>query len=141
MVGTLDSSIAKLRRATDHFAALCEVEIRRRGGYADTYPIRPERSRDGLEYTFYVGEVPSIEVDRVATLVGDCLFNLRASLDHIVYALVERRYRGRVPDRVAKRTMFPILDEVALRGRGFTPTSPHTERWVEIGDLSKSQRS
>ena len=56
----------------------------------DTYPVTAKAHRNGLEYRFCVGEIEPVDTVEMALVTGDCLFNLRAALDHIVYALHER---------------------------------------------------
>lgn len=103
----------------------------------DTYPTIPERHRDGLEYVFRVGEVPPFDPIPFALRAGDCLFNLRAALDHIVYALHARRYKGNVPADAERQSAFPILDRPRTDNRG-NPVP--TDKWNEIKRLSIKQR-
>lgn len=46
----------------------------------------------------------------VRTLIGDCLFNLRGCLDHLVYELAVAENHGDLTDDIARTTAFPILD-------------------------------
>lgn len=45
----------------------------------------------------------------VGLLIGDCVHNLRAALDHIVYALIKTN-PARPPNTPNRSTMFPIRD-------------------------------
>ena len=45
---------------------------------------------------------------------SEILFNARCSLDYLVYQLHVRRFRGRVPPKAARDSMFPIFDSKAL---------------------------
>jgi hypothetical protein len=46
--------------------------------------------------------------DKVAILIGDCLYNLRASLDHLVHALAWK-FRGSLSHAESRETAFPIF--------------------------------
>src|ERR1700681_4609128 len=129
MVATLDSAVIKLHRAHHHYVALRDEEIAVRSGSSLNYPLTSKSYRNGLEYRFYVGEIPPIDEERWATRIGDCLFNLRAALDHVVYALHVRHYRGKVPADAERAPQFPVLDIEGLRNRKGTRVSPKTERW------------
>lgn len=130
MAGSLLGARQKWNRARLQQEALANA------GHTRAYPLTAKAYRDGLEYRFYVGEIPSFDSVEVALATGDCLFNLRAALDHIVYALHLRRYRGRIPDDIEERPQFPILTEPPpARGR-----SCDTAKWRDIGKLSERQR-
>ena len=133
--------MAKLGRARKHYEVLRDMLTapgRRHGFYS--YPVTSQVHREGLEYRFYVGEVPSFEAqgERVALILGDFLFNLRATLDQIVYELHVRHFRGNVPDDVADKTQFPIFSTPRTDSKGRpTPTS----KWTSIRELSKRQQA
>jgi hypothetical protein len=130
VAGSLAGVEQKWQRARLHQEALAR-EIP-----GDTYPTTAERHRDGLEYVFRVREVPPFDPIPFALRAGDCLFNLRAALDHIVYALHVRRYRGNVPADAEKQSSFPILDKPRM-AKG-NPVS--TDKWNAIKRLSFKQR-
>jgi hypothetical protein len=139
--GNVTGPMAKLGRAREHYEALSDVLTapgRCHGFYS--YPVVPQVHREGLEYSFYVGEVPSFEAqgERVALILGDFLFNLRATLDQIVYELHVRHFRGNVPDDVAEQTQFPIFSAPRTDSKGRPiPTS----KWTSIRNLSKRQQA
>lgn len=56
---------------------------------------------DGLQHRYYAVH-PPMSFDHFSLLVGDCLHNLRSSLDHLAWQLV--RCDGATPSR---RTAFP----------------------------------
>ncbi len=106
MAGSLKGPLAKQARADRQFADLkCEIETI---WPADkTWPVCTKIYRGGLEYRFYLGEIP--EIDPEWTLaVGEILFDLRSALDHLVYQLHARRFCGNVPKDVEGTTQFPI---------------------------------
>jgi len=140
-VARLDSAVLKLHRAHHHYVVMRDEEIQRRRSYALTYPLTPKTYRDGLEYRFYIGEIPPIDEDRWSTAVGDCLFNLRAALDHIVYALHDLFYSGSVPADAERAAQFPVLNLRQLTSRGGTLGKPRTDTWNEINRLSEPQRA
>jgi hypothetical protein len=135
---------SKWGRAETHLKAL-RVEA---GGHVSgfhpdwfhRYPVTVEAHREGREYRFYV-EARPFDAEGCALIVGDFLFNLRSALDHIVYELHAKRFRGRpIPE---KRTAFPILDR---RPTGRQPSgkaggrSADPAKWREIRLLSEKQR-
>jgi hypothetical protein len=139
--GSVTGPTAKLGRAREHYETLSDmltVPGRRHGFYS--YRVTPQVHREGLEYRFHVGEVPSFEAkgERVALVLGDFLFNLRATLDQIVYELHVRHFRGAVPDAVADKTQFPIFSTPRRDSkRRPIPTS----KWPSIRNLSKRQQA
>jgi hypothetical protein len=101
------------------------------------YPAVPETHRNGLEYRFYV-EPEAIDTTPWTLLIGDCLFNLRAALDHTVYELHRRRFRDNIPKDAETDSSFPILTKRPTGGSG--GRSPDTAKWKEIKRLSIKQR-
>jgi hypothetical protein len=101
-----------------------------------TYRAIPEAHPNGLEYGFYVEPV-TLDTRDWALMAGDCLFNLRAALDHIVYELFVRKYQGRVPTRIAETSGFPILSHAPGTARG---RSRDSSKWHDIGGLAFKQR-
>lgn len=98
---SLDSAQLKLVRAEEHINAL-EREMRE---YLDTQPYefieKPDRDK----------RVPAVHVvvpppPQLRTIIGDCLYNLRASLDLTFWALASRT-GSKDPDR--DRVFFPIF--------------------------------
>lgn len=106
MKGSLEEPLAKLRRAKDHLVVLKGVLPN--PGVGIMRPVTFEAQADGREYRLHVGTLPPLDTDGIALLLGDFLFDLRASLDHLVYQLHVRRYRGNVPVAVARHSAFPL---------------------------------
>jgi hypothetical protein len=71
--------------------------------------VRTEEHRSGLEYRFYLRELPAIKPEWTL-IVGEIMFNLRSALDHLVYQLHVRRFDGDVPADIEKKSQFPIFD-------------------------------
>ncbi len=118
MAGSLEGPFAKLTRAE------CQIEILQQkiGDIwppRKAWPVQPKADRAGLEYRFYLGELPSIEPDW-ALIVGEIMFDLRSALDHLVFQLHVRRYAGRtIPAKVERSSQFPIFyspSDFAKRG-------------------------
>jgi hypothetical protein len=129
--GSLHDVVLKLNRAGHHIDA---IERDLAGGLTDPQPRRLSRRtlRGGREYRFYVADAaPDLDVDAWAVEIGDCLFNLRAALDHLVFQLHVRRFRGRVPPPGEHDSAFPIRRRVP---RGETNT------WREISALAERER-
>lgn len=143
MAASLDSAIIKLNRANAHYEVMRDEEIRRRRGAVDAYPLTHQSYRDGLEYRFFLGQLPRLDEDWWSVRIGDCLFNLRSALDHVVYALLARRQSRQAINKRCKvgRTMFPIYDEKPTQGKkGFEVPLP-SGKWREIRTLSAEQRT
>lgn len=100
------------------------------------YPVRRKVNVEGLDYSFHIGRVQPVHPD-VAIVAGECLFNIRSALDHLVYQLHVRHYRGRVPAKIEQASAFPILDKPRIRKGRRVPTS----EWREIGTLAARQRT
>lgn len=64
-----------------------------------------EVNSDRTEYR-YRAKLKSLPSPRLSLILGDCLHNLRASLDHLVYQLNGRP----APSRKTRRIAFPIFD-------------------------------
>ncbi len=110
------SHILKLERAREHLAAF-EIESR---AWTETEPYGivdepdPEPPPDMVNYQcrnrrFRITFAPKFP-DRFRVLIGDCLFNLRSSLDHLVLALAKRHLGSAITEDQIKRSQFPIFD-------------------------------
>jgi hypothetical protein len=110
MVGSLEGPLAKLAHA-ERQARVLKAQIETLWPPGKTWPVRAEVDRDGLEYRFYLVELPPIDPEW-ALMTGDVLFNARSSIDHLVYQLHIREL-GIVPADVEKDIMFPISDKPA----------------------------
>lgn len=108
----------KLRRAREHLKEV-ETEVERwtrDDGYSMTVYPDPEPPR-------YVIRVESIREpdDALALRVGDCLYNARAALEYVAYALGNAGAGGEMDEDQARRSSFPIVGDVdreGFRGRG-----------------------
>ena len=135
MSGSLQGPISRLGRAADHYRTLKNdfhfgVDHHRR-------PVTVERHRSGLEYRIRVGEIEPLAPEW-PLLLGEAFYNLRSALDHLVYEMHVRRYRGVVPASIARDSGFPILTQPRKeRGGRDVPT----ERWKEIRGLANRERT
>jgi hypothetical protein len=129
---------SKWRRAKRHLETLRDelgVAPGRPYGWSKRYRATQEAHRNGLEYRFYV-DAEKIDSKDWPLLVGDCLFNLRSALDHLVFDLHVKAFGGKVPDAIAERSQFPILTTPPpWRSRSSDPA-----KWPEIGNLAYKQR-
>jgi hypothetical protein len=139
MAGSLDSAWAKWRRGREYYEALNAGLEGASRDYPWTYVYRAtaEVQPGGLEYRFYV-DPGEFDAETPALIAGDCVFNLRAALDHLIYALHDRRFRGQVPGKIGERTQFPILTRHRRDKRGNLIPSI---KWAETGSLSARQRT
>ncbi len=136
MAGSLEPVVAKLDRAAEHYRFLKEELFG--GRDALLHPVTYEAEPDGLKYRLRVGTVEELD-PRWPVIVGDAYFNLRATLDYVVYQLHVRHYgRGPVPDEVANRSAFP--SRISNLTRSGNPIPPTIE-WDSIGHLSKRDRA
>jgi len=139
MAGDLSGAWAKWRRADAHLKDLREIavgSITFSNEWLNQYTATPEAYRDGLEYRFYVEPEP-IDTEAQALLIGDCLFNLRSALDHIVFELHRRRFRDRLPRDAEEDSAFPIL---RTKPDGRHGRSADPAKWREIKRLGFKQR-
>jgi hypothetical protein len=130
MAGSLEGPVIKLARAESQFYVL-QREIDTAWPPEKAWPVRAERHRGGLEYRFYLGEMPGIEPSW-ALMAGEIMFNLRSALDHLVWELHVRHFRGRpIPEKIERASQFPIFDSADdFRRKGHR----------RIKSLSKSDR-
>lgn len=144
-MGRFDSTLEKLRWADVHREALDRMLAE--FGEGNPVAVSYERQREGLEHVLTVRQVPQVPRD-VALEFGDCLFNLRATLDHLIR---DAAVLGGAPPRLA----FPVvwkapkkkgqrlsgLDGVPPREVAFTESlqpynAPHTDpsiQWISEG--------
>lgn len=100
--------VAKLSRAYVQLLIL-QQHIRTRFPAAKLWPVTVKEQRPGHEYHFYLGDIPSADPEW-SLAASEILFNIRCSLDYLVYQLHVRRFRGNVPASAARASMFPIFD-------------------------------
>lgn len=136
MAGSLEPVVAKLSRAAEHYRFLKE-ELNG-GRDAIFHPVTFEAEPSGLEYRFRVGTVEQLD-PRWSVVIGDGYFNLRSTLDYLVFQLHVRHYgRRRIPDDVLGHTAFPIrITNLTKNGNPIAPTS----EWGTIQHLSARDRA
>jgi len=107
---TVDHEL-KLGRARKHFEEL-KVEI---GKWlaGDHYTVRSEREADGRTLFLATAEQPP--PNPISLLIGDCLHNLRSSLDLLAYALAVS-YTVPLPLEIAESSEFPIFGDEDRHG-------------------------
>lgn len=111
-----DAIRLKVSRAETHFETL-KAEIAK---YEESrpYQVNVTRRQDGWDLKSSCKSPPPL---LLAALVGDCILNLRASLDYIAWALAQQ-HAGRALDDERDRTQFPICSSAekfakVMRGR------------------------
>jgi hypothetical protein len=105
----------KLNRARHHFNEL-ELEIER-WRKSRPYRIVDELDSDTGDNVIY-GQLLRFPPSHISQLIGDCLQNLRCSLDHLAYALAVKN-KGSLTDSEAIDTAFPIfITQPGFRTRG-----------------------
>jgi hypothetical protein len=99
MAHPLDGVKLKLMRAKRHLDEVIRVT---KGFEIGKCRVLPETSKDGTLVVLVV-HLPPVPAE-LSVMVGDCLFNLRSSLDHIIWQLCEGRSQ-----KPGNRTSFPIM--------------------------------
>lgn len=135
MAGSLTDPIARVNRAVHHYHALKDSFY---GVDHKLWPVVGVRSNDGLQYKFHIGEIEPLDPNW-SLVLGEAYHNLRAALDHLVFQLHMRRYRGKVPTSVTKASAFPIRTcrpTIRKTGRPLPP-----DKWDTIGTLGKAERA
>jgi len=134
MKASLDAPVARVERAASHYRTLKYdlhggVDHKRR-------PVAVKRDDEGLEYRFYVGEIEPLD-PAWPVVLGEALYDLRAALDHLVYELHVRRFRGPPPKDVVEDCAFPIrVKEKTDKKGAAVPTSS----WRQIKRLKRRDR-
>jgi hypothetical protein len=127
----------KLLRSRAHFARL-EVELPSVvGGYRVSHYTDAKPHADGHGYGFFFPKIEPLDSDRLALILGDCLYNLRCALDQLVYQLHVLRYNGTVPADVEGRSAFPIREKRPVNRGNCVLTS----KWDAIKELPPHQRA
>ena len=99
--------VAKLSRAYGQLVIL-QKQIESRFPSAKLWPLTVREHRPGLEYHFYLDDIPSVDPEW-SLAASEILFNVRCSLDYLVYQLHVRRFHGNIPPPAARASMFPIF--------------------------------
>lgn len=129
MSKTLDGARLKLARAEEHLDTL-KAEIR---SYLETRPYECDTRTEGAVIT---APRPTV-IDpppRLGTIVGDCVYNLMASLDYVIWELANR-YAGRAlvppPDGTDKPSFPLFADETR-----FAKNTCHFRRRYKIPEAA-----
>ncbi|MGA6970040.1 MAG: hypothetical protein WBY93_00300 [Candidatus Binatus sp.] len=116
-----ESFVEKLERANQHLNSL-ESDIHR---WLESKPYtmlyEPDLNTGENIISIDAGKPP----ETISPTIGDCVHNLRSSLDHLVYSLAIKNRSG-LTDEEAAETSFPIFkmrdsrvsDGLSPRGRG-----------------------
>lgn len=129
---TLDDPLEKLRRAEDHLLVLREI------GKPYLCPLTLEVESNGLAYSFYARDIPSIDRD-IPLVIGDCLYCIRSALDQLIYQMHLRSMRGKLDFKTEREVMFPIIER--RRTDKKTGRLIPTTEWNEIKRLSIRDRT
>lgn len=104
-----ESIRAKVERAESHMAELAEMDRAYRSVQC-SLAITEDAESGISHFTFIMPSPPST----VPTIVGDCLNNLRSSLDHLIWQIVASNDIA----QPSKENMFPIcMSEGAFSGQ------------------------
>jgi len=116
---SLESPEGKLRRAEEHLQDLRDEIAPLESPDAHAFVIRHDA--DARQYIFEVSGVAEAKPEW-GYIVGDCIHNLRSSLDHLILQLAILGQGGRhLTDREIRSCEFPIYsdpDEFKKRGEG-----------------------
>jgi hypothetical protein len=108
MTLNLSSVLAKLGRADEHAQAV-KAEIKR---WRDSrpYTVTREHNADFTRHSLvaHIGIEPPLL--RWTLMVGDAVHNMRAALDHFVYAIAIYEASGQNPPPDERNLLFPICD-------------------------------
>ncbi len=126
--GSLDDPIAKLQWAVKHY-----LSIKNALGGRDHQLIRLRMasSENGLRCDFFAEDIPALPAN-LPLMVGDAYHNARSALDHLVFQLHVRHFRGSIPSNLVKKPSFPIYDQPQQHG---------PDRWDSIKRLGKKERT
>ena len=126
--GSLDDPIAKLQWAIKHYLLIRDALS---GRDHQLIRLKMVASGDGLEYKFFAEDVPQLPTD-LPLMLGDAYHNARVALDHLVFQLHMRHYRGRIPSNVIKKPAFPVYDQI--------PNSGGPNHWDAVKRIGKKER-
>lgn len=140
VAGSLADPIARVERAIHHYRTLkfdfhWGVDHRRRS-------VTATREREGLEYSFHVGEIEPLD-PAWPVVIGDAYHNLRAALDNLAYQLHVRKFNGAVPDDGAEDSAFPVYlrqPRVRRDGRLIAPIEWRSIRNLDGPEIALIER-
>lgn len=101
-IANLQGAIAKLQRANEHNEAFYN-EIRMFSSL-HTDPVRIDFQHEDGWYVLSLSPPPALP-KRITLIAGDCLTNVRAALDHVVWQLVLRE-----DEEPTQHNSFPIYE-------------------------------
>jgi hypothetical protein len=112
-VALLDSAWLKINRAREHVEAVQDAvdDWLATDAYSMSREVDPETSN-----TVRRAQVRADPPERLSLLIGDAVHNLRAALDHAVYALAQSQLGTLAPD-VEETLMFPIVGNQNRKGQ------------------------
>ncbi len=113
MTQLLQSARLKLDRASEHIEAVEEAVDCWRGTKAGSVSREIDPKTGHTVRRAQIKESPAFE--RISLLAGDAVQNLRAALDHAVYALAQRQL-GTIPLDVEGMLMYPIVGNENSKG-------------------------
>jgi hypothetical protein len=102
--GSAQDPVSKLSRAYIQLLML-QQQVQVRFPPGKLWPLTVREHRAGLEYRFYLGDIPPIDPDW-ALATSEILFNIRCSLDYLVFQLHVRRYGQNMPPAAEKASML-----------------------------------
>src|ERR1051325_4580604 len=103
----LSSIQLKLQRAQKHLKAVVASERSLRTSTKNRIIVRRTDDPAFLEFVLRLAKPRST----LSPVIGDCLHNMRAALDHLVYAIAETeasRLAKRRTESLIRASMFPI---------------------------------
>jgi hypothetical protein len=107
----LDDVVAKFRRAEEHFDTVKgEIRLWQQG---HPYRIVKKVNAEATRHTIAVRIRTHPPLQKWSTIVSDCMHNLRACLDYLVYAVAIEHTRKNPPPN-ARSLQFPICDSPDL---------------------------
>lgn len=108
-VEELASVYAKIARAEEHVGALhAELEA---WGQLRPYKGVSEFNADYTRLAFRSVANRNVTLDRASMILGDCVHNLRAALDHLTYAIARHQHYWPAPFAVGKAVGFIVADD------------------------------
>lgn len=96
----------KLANAYAHLETLRGEVAAWAGSHPYTWSVEYDPSE---QEQIYFAELTDPPFDRFGSLAGDCLHNMRAALDHLVFEASEVALGQPLPQDVAEKTEFPIF--------------------------------
>lgn len=106
----------KMERAREHLKQLNAEEVE---WFKDRkhYSVRKERDPDNPVYLIGKVTADPIPVDPLGLLIGDCVQNLRGTLDHLAFTLARAHTGDPLPPEIEKYSQFPIIGNEGSRGQ------------------------